>query len=134
MSTAIDPESSKVTADCHILPCKTDYAGKAQVDSFFCPAMVHADLQAAQFRGRGLLAAAPTQVQARVLTVHPDQGQVVNGVSVSRVSEWHHEHFEQAIASPSHINSSRIARALEWCHVTQLLHQPLAVPDGSAEK
>jgi len=134
MLAAIDPESSKVTSDCHILPCKIDYAGKAQVEAFFCPAVAHDDLQAAQFRGRGLLAAAPTRLQARVLTVHPDQGQVVSEMSVGKVSEWHHEHLEQAIASPRHINSRRIARALEWCYVAQLLHQPLPVPDGSGGK
>jgi Ribonuclease H2 non-catalytic subunit (Ylr154p-like) len=94
------------------------------------------NLQAAQFRGRGLMATyPPTPVHACVLSLNTNTtggssvvvAEVEKQAVVTTISEWQHEHLESAVLRTQRNGASRVARGLEFCRVAAALHQPLGV-------
>jgi Ribonuclease H2 non-catalytic subunit (Ylr154p-like) len=93
-------------------------------------------LQAAQFRGRGLMATyPPAPVHACVLHLNTSaspQKSVVAVVEkqavVKTISEWQHEHLESAVLRTQRSGATRVGRGLEYCRIAAALHEPLAVP------
>lgn len=83
-------------------------------------------MRAAQFRGRGLLAAKEgTPVNGRLLTVQGDDDQVVSVERFDTLVEWHHEHQPEAVNLKSDNEQGKIA--LQWCEIASALHQPMKV-------
>lgn len=138
------------SATCHALPCKIEFTGKAPVYLYFQPQSVENDassssdstasLQAAQFRGRGLLACntssySPTDppetaLHGRMLTVNSDKTGVSVQASFEQLTEWHHEHQPAAVQQAAKLNKnpSRVQRARNWFSVAAALHAPVPVP------
>jgi len=150
VETAVDaiPETNdSSTTTCHALPCDIDYTGKAPVYLYFrpqplqdTPNAVNNDKTAqlaAQFRGRGLLAAAPTAVHGRMLTVNNNNhidNTVTVSASFSHCTEWHHEHQSaQVKLNVQHFD--RVTAATNWFPIAAALHAPIPVGvDATAQK
>jgi hypothetical protein len=139
------------SATCHALPCKIEFTGKAPVYLYFQPQSQSVEndtnsssgssstsFQAAQFRGRGLLACnssnAPTPpetaLHGRMLTVNSDKTGVSVQASFEHLTEWHHEHQPAAVQQASKLskNPSRVQLAQDWFSVAAALHAPVPVP------
>jgi hypothetical protein len=120
MATSPSPTPPSTT-ECHILPCSIDYTGKAPVSVYFQPTPFQEGLyQAAQFRGRGLLALEPVAVSGRLLNVKDNK--VTTQASFDRITEWQHVHQTAALTS-----SGRVQRALDWNEIASALHSKLPV-------
>jgi Ribonuclease H2 non-catalytic subunit (Ylr154p-like) len=99
-------------------------------------------LQAAHFRGRGLMATyPPAPVHACVLHLNTSaspQKSVVAVVEkqaiVKTISEWQHEHLESAVLRTQRNGATRVARGLEYCRIAAALHEPLAAPAPTADQ
>jgi hypothetical protein len=132
------------SATCHALPCKIEFTGKAPVYLYFQPQSVESDassssdssptFQAAQFRGRGLLAcnssSPETTLHGRMLTVNSDKTAVTVQASFDQLTEWHHEHQPAAVQQATKLNKnpSRVQLARDWFSVAAALHAPVPVP------
>jgi hypothetical protein len=139
------------SATCHALPCKIEFTGKAPVYLYFQPQSVENDtsssigsssasFQAAQFRGRGLLAcnnssnspthAPESELHGRMLTVNSDKTSVSVQASFEHLTEWHHEHQPAAVQQATKLNKnpSRVQLARDWFSIATALHLPVPVP------
>jgi hypothetical protein len=140
------------SATCHALPCKIEFTGKAPVYLYFQPQSVENDttssssgisstsFQAAQFRGRGLLACnssskSPTHppetaLHGRMLTVNSDKTGVSVQASFEHLTEWHHEHQPAAVQQATKLNKNpnRVQLARDWISIAAALHAPVPVP------
>jgi hypothetical protein len=156
-STTMDAKNDESTT-CHALPCNIEFTGKAPVYLYFQPHPVESNntdndtstantsssssssttcLQAAQFRGRGLLActSSPQEtVHGRLLQVHDKNSSSNNntgGVSVQasfeHLTEWHHEHQPAAVHAAMQ-KHDRVKLARDWFPVAAALHAPGPVP------
>jgi hypothetical protein len=147
---------------CHALPCKIEFTGKAPVYLYFQPHAVENDtssssssssssgsssssFQAAQFRGRGLLACSsssttdsssnsPTHPQepvlhGRLLAVNSDKTGVSVQANFEHLTEWHHEHQPAAVQQATKLNKNpnRVQLARDWFSVAAALHAPVPV-------
>jgi hypothetical protein len=147
------------SATCHALPCSIEFTGKAPVYLYFQPHPVENDtssssgssstsFQAAQFRGRGLLACSsntisntgsgssdsPTHppekaLQGRLLAVNSDKTGVSVQATFEHLTEWHHEHQPAALqqATQPNKNPNRVQLARDWFPVAAALHAPVPV-------
>jgi hypothetical protein len=78
----------------------------------------HHGIQAAQFRGRGLLAK-PVSANGQVIVVTSNKMQNVS--IFDKVTEWQHVHQPASVTS----SSSRISRVEDWYEVALALHAPV---------
>jgi hypothetical protein len=145
------------SATCHALPCNIEFTGKAPVYLYFQPHSVENDtssstgsssasFQAAQFRGRGLLACSSntgssssssdspthppeTALQGRLLTVNSDKTGVSVQASFEHLTEWHHEHQPAALQQATQLNKNpnRVQLARDWFPIAAALHAPVPV-------
>lgn len=139
-------------SECHILPCTVDYTGPAPVRRYFQPQTLSsrrgrtgdAPVQAAQFRGRGLLAGTAVAVSGQVWELEDckdDDGRtternVTRLAQFSHVTEWQHAHLveqvqQQQQQKPTSVRSdgNRVQRAREWMELAAALHTPLPVEE-----
>jgi len=142
-SREYDQQQDDVNADrseCHILPCAVDYTGPAPVRRYFRPQTLEPRrrrgdplVQAAQFRGRGLLAGPAVAVSGQVWELedrkhdHGAPTQTVHRLAqFSRVTEWQHAHLVEQVQQQ---HGNRVQRALEWMELAAALHAPLPVEE-----
>ena len=151
MDTTEDKKNDGSATTCHALPCKIEFTGKAPVYLYFQPQSVESgtssstgssstSFQAAQFRGRGLLAcnnssnsptnSPETAMHGRMLTVNSDKTGVTVQASFDHLTEWHHEHQPAAVQQATKLNKnpSRIQLARDWFSIAAALHAPVPVP------
>jgi len=131
-------QKNTTPSECHILPCHIAYTGSAPVSLYFSPQVAPTDkettktttVRAAQFRGRGLLAAEQdgsnnnTRIHGRVLSVQSKQ-QLTTTDTFSHVCEWFHQHDPKALEQPP---ESVFDKATEWLEVAHALHTPIDIP------
>lgn len=153
MDTTEDKKNDE-SATCHSLPCKIEFTGKAPVCLYFQPQSVENDtssnsnsgssstlFQAAQFRGRGLLAFSSssnsppthpqeTELHGRLLTVNSDKTGVSVQATFEHLTEWHHEHQPAAVHQATKLNKNpnRVQLARDWFAIAAALHAPVPVP------
>lgn len=161
----VEKATAASSTTCHSLPCTIEYTGKAPVYLYFQPETLtnpaeQADdgahdaddttkpaMQAAQFRGRGLLAPAATTtsttsdanatkpaVHGRLLNISSSTSSSNNAnttVSVQAhfdtLTDWHHEHQPAAVLQALQLNN-RSQTATDWFPVASALHAPIPVP------
>lgn len=145
-------------SECHILPCSLDFTGPAPVRRYFQPQTLQsrrssssssstgdAPVQAAQFRGRGLLAGPAVAVSGQVWELedrrddsNPGGTAITCLAQFSHVTEWQHAHLveqvqqqQQQQQQPTLVRSdgNRVQRALEWMELAAALHAPLPVEE-----
>jgi hypothetical protein len=157
---ATEEQKNDGSATCHALPCKIEFTGRAPVHLYFQPQSVENDtssssgssstsFQAAQFRGRGLLACSnstgtvssssssisptnppETALHGRMLAVNSDKTGISVQASFEHLTEWHHEHQPAAVQQATKLNKnpSRVQLARDWFSVAAALHAPVPVP------
>jgi hypothetical protein len=159
MDTTKEKQNDESATTCHALPCNIEFTGKAPVYLYFQPHSVESDassssgsssnsFQAAQFRGRGLLACSnsnstvadsssnspthpqETELHGRMLTVNSDKTGVSVQASFEHLTEWHHEHQPAAVHQATKLNKNpnRVQLARDWFPIAAALHAPVPVP------
>lgn len=131
-ATADASALKKPSTVCHWIPCNVDYDGMAPVHMYFAPQPLSNDndeIQAAQFRGRGLISVRQDTVQGAILSF-TSEGTVQQQASFGGIREWHHEHTVAAAQRAT----SQVQRAQEWYQVARAAHDPIPVDEGSMEK
>ena len=125
-------------ARCHALPCNIEKSCKAPCSIYFRPTALDDDdenndgIEAACFRGRGLLAQKAAGEEQQVLHLLRLVEQKQNGGGETKkklqpvlkciLQEWHHEHQPNARALQLPGRGRQVA---DWMEVSQALHDPL---------
>lgn len=141
---ADDIISTRNDCQCHMLPCKIEFTGRAPVEVYFSPHLVSGQgttneanedsegqgdrVYGSQFRGRQLLATDPYQpstgtiIQGRLLEVDAhiaksseDRVQVKG--KFTSVLEWKHESDPAVLRNSSSNQNSRVRAAMKWFDV-----------------
>ena len=121
------PDDCSELRDCHALPCSIQADCKAATHVYFQPTRINEQVNAACFRGRGLLSKSTTSDSANVHLVRI-QGKEVRSVAQCRLKEWHHEHDPEARI----LNKNRANLARDWIEVSRALHDPLPLPSSDS--
>ncbi len=115
---------------CHALPCTIEYDQKAAVHMYFQPQSIDRDdVQAVQFRGRGLLCAnpeqpLPTNVRGMVVMATDGSPHLVPTDQFDSFSEWRHEHSVNRLLNEPK-STSLISRLQDLVDVSHAIHDPI---------
>ena len=115
---------------CHALPCTIEYDQKAAVHMYFQPQSIERDdVQAAQFRGRGLLCTnpeqpLPTNVRGMVVMATDGSPHLIPTEKFDCLSEWRHEHnVNRLLDEPK--SASLMSRLQDLVDVSHAIHDPI---------
>jgi len=134
---------------CHWMPCSVATDGVAAVNLYFQPKSKtvtssesttntnssnsvtdSVSIQSATFRGRGLLAAQPTElpcdVNGYVISMDGTKNQAAVRGSFRYLHEWEHEWNENEFAQKSRSVTEQ-SRGLEYLEIMKALHEPIPI-------
>jgi hypothetical protein len=130
-------EAAPGAAVCRALPCNIESSSATVDASYFQPVQIddasaspppsEKTYAAAQFRGRGLLAAeSKERLTGRVWKVTNGGKQLQVISEFQRLVEWQHEHRLEKLEKGC---QSRVKTAQEWMQVASALHAPLPLDE-----